>query len=448
MNFDIETIKRKMLVKYPFFGGVLANSTYQIDTSIKTAETDGEVIYYNPNFMQKLDASEQTFTLAHEVCHIAFDHINRSENKDEHVWNIATDAVINQFLKKDGLKLVSGAVNIPEAINYDAEKLYEILMQNSDDQNQDEDYNEENKQNNEQNSQNENNNSNGNNEVKEDNKQNGNSNEQENKDAGHDSHSMWKKALEKKKQANNEESNNNNNKKDELQKESKKISKIGEKEAFQHNQKEKQEELDKLKNDIAEQAMNFGTKSNGDSLDITDIGIGKPLLDWRYLLREAINYDVDWSYKNAYIEDGVVMANLEERMVPETEILLDTSGSIDSDLLKSFLRECKNILPYSRMKVGCFDTKFYGFYEIRSEEDIENMVFQGGGGTNFDVAVEAFTNRVENKIIFTDGYASIPQKPLDAIWIVFGEEIKPLGGRVITIDKYELKNLYTRVRSR
>ena len=58
--------------------------------------------------------------------------------------------------------------------------------------------------------------------------------------------------------------------------------------------------------------------------------------------------------------------------MPETEIVLDTSGSINEILLKNFLRECKNILQHTKLKVGCFDTEFYGFHEIRTEEDIEN----------------------------------------------------------------------------
>ena len=130
--------------------------------------------------------------------------------------------------------------------------------------------------------------------------------------------------------------------------------------------------------------------------------------------------------------------------MPETEIVLDTSGSINETLLKNFLRECKNILQHSRLKVGCFDTKFYGFHEIRTEEDIENMRFEGGGGTNFDVAVGAFSRRVENKIIFTDGYAYMPDMPLDAIWIVFGGiQINPKGGKVIQIDDEQLDRLYS-----
>ena len=71
------------------------------------------------------------------------------------------------------------------------------------------------------------------------------------------------------------------------------------------------------------------------------------------------------------------------------------------------------------------------------------MPFYGGGGTDFEVAVNAFTKRVENKIIFTDGEASMPRTPIDAIWIVFGgERINPKGGKVIQIDDEQLERLY------
>ena len=111
-------------------------------------------------------------------------------------------------------------------------------------------------------------------------------------------------------------------------------------------------------------------------------------------------------------------------------------------MLKNFLKECKKILYYSKLKIGCFDTKFYGFVEVKTEQDIDNMQFHGGGGTNFDVAVNAFTERVDNKIIFTDGDAYMPDMPLDAIWIVFGGiKINPKGGKVIQIDDEQLDRL-------
>ena len=129
MKYDIEALKRKMLVKYPFFGSVVASIDYKENKDIPTAGTDGETIYYNPEYLEGLSVEEQTFIFAHEVCHIAFNHILRSECKDLELWNIATDGVINQFLKRDGLKMALGGVDMADAINYDAEQLYEKLLQ-------------------------------------------------------------------------------------------------------------------------------------------------------------------------------------------------------------------------------------------------------------------------------------------------------------------------------
>ena len=126
MKYDIEALKRKMLVKYPFFGSVVAGVKYKEERSVGT---DGKTIYYNPDFLEKLSTDEQTFIFAHEVCHIAFNHILRSEGKNPQIWNTATDAVINQFLKRDGLKMVEGGVDIADAVNYDAEQLYNKMMQ-------------------------------------------------------------------------------------------------------------------------------------------------------------------------------------------------------------------------------------------------------------------------------------------------------------------------------
>lgn len=445
MSFDIEIIKRKMLVKYPFFGSVVANVDYRANTNIPTARTDGKVVHYNPEFLEKLSIDEQTFIFAHEICHIAFNHILRSEGKDLAIWNTATDAVINAFLKRDGLKMVEGGVDMADAINYDAEQLYEKLLQekqqsgsqsgggsSSDSESQEK----------------KNDSSSGSGDS---------SSQDEKQDVGHDTHSMWEDAIKKHKEEQakkdkkslldklfNKDEQKKSQQQSEIEKKQEEIEHLGEKEAFKKNLEEKKKKLEELKKTLSEQAMGPGSSTNRDIRNITDIGRAKPLIDWRYVLRvrEAIKYDVDWSYKNATIEDGVISANLEEQPMPETEILLDTSGSINETLLKNFLRECKNILQHSRLKVGCFDTEFYGFHEIRTEEDIENMRFEGGGGTNFDVAVGAFSRRVENKIIFTDGDAYMPDMPLDAIWIVFGgKKINPKGGKVIQIDDQQFDRL-------
>lgn len=402
MKYDIAALKRKMLVKYPFFGSVVASVGYKENKDIPTAGTDGETIYYNPEYLEGLSVEEQTFIFAHEVCHIAFNHILRSEGKNPELWNIATDGVINQFLKRDGLKMAPGVVDMAEAINYDAEQLYEKQSQEQSGGESGEDSQKEDKS---------------------------------KQDVGHDTHSMWEQAVKKHKEQ--------QEKTDKKDKEKTELESMGEKDAFKKNLEDKKKQLEELKEAISKQASQAGTSTNRDIRTVNDIGTAKPLIDWRYVLREAIKYDVDWSYKNATLEDGVVSANLEEQPMPETEIVIDTSGSINEVLLKNFLRECKNILKHSRVKVGCFDDEFYGFHDIRTEKDIEEMKFEGYGGTDFNVAVNAFTKRVENKIIFTDGYAEMPSMPLNAIWIVFGNrKIYPNGGKVIYIDEKQFERVY------
>ena len=233
MKYEIAALKRKMLVKYPFFGSVVASVDYKENKDIPTAGTDGETIYYNPKYLESLSVEEQTFIFAHEVCHIAFNHILRSEGKDPELWNIATDGVINQFLKRDGLKMAPGGVDMAEAINYDAEQLYEKLLQEKQQGQQQQQIGQgdsQSKQGNQQQIQQQN----GDSQNQESQSQNGDSQNQENqsqngdseqigeeqqlqqqsitsggspqeqdklkKDVGHDTHSMWEHAVKKHKE--------------------------------------------------------------------------------------------------------------------------------------------------------------------------------------------------------------------------------------------------------
>ena len=373
MNIDF--LKRKLLIKYPRFGKELANVLYQETFDIDTVSTNGKVIFYNPRFMEKLSINQQIFVLAHELCHITFNHILRSRGKDYKLWNIACDGVINAWLSYDGLVLVDNCINIPEAINMDAEELYEKLLN-------DKQYN-------------------------------------SIKCIGHASHDMWKMGIESKTKFDNND-------------------KISECSIYKDNLVIKKKFLKELRDSIIYNPK-LDDCSQLNQFNIDNIGMTKPKTDWRKLLRESIHHNVDWSYYDASIENSVLVPRLEKKLSIETEILLDTSGSVSDELLKMFLRECKNILQFSKMKVGCFDRKFYGFFEVRNEKDIDDMIFYGRGNTNFDVAVSSFSKRIENKIIFTDGYSIMPKKWSNIIWIVYGtEKINPLGGKVIYIQEKDL----------
>ena len=430
MEFNVNKIRNKTLVKYPYFGTITTNVTFHEDNSIPTACTDGFDIYYSTEFMNSLTVDQQVFVIAHEISHIAFNHINRRVDKDPEIWNIATDAVINAFLMEDRLPIIEGGINMPWASKFNAEELYGVLKKNKDLLEKIID------------------------ELKKQNPDLG----KDGKSYGSDPHSKWGQQQQKsgsgsskdKKEKSEEQGGSGNDSEEErrrkkrIENEQKELGDEGEKKAFDKNKDEKKDMLEKMKEDINDKTcQQAGNQAGEYQRRVGEIGKKSKLVDWRYHLRESIKFDLDWSYKNASIEDGVLRANLEGIPRPEVEIVLDTSGSIDEELLKNFLRECKNIMTTSKVKVGCFDTKFYGFHEIRNEYDIEHMPFEGGGGTDFDVAVNAFSRKTVNRIIFTDGYANMPKKPVRAIWVVIGDHtINPDGGKVIYVDRKQLDKRY------
>lgn len=444
MSVDIDAIKRKLLIKYPTFGSVIANLEFQASKDIATAGTDGKVLLYNPKFVSGLSDKERTFLFAHEVCHVAFEHIFRSEGKDKQLWNIATDSVINALLRQDGLPMIEGGVDIPEAVNYDAEEMYNKLLEEKKKQQEQQSSQDSQEQQSSQGGQGQ---------------QNSQEQTEEQADVGHDTHSLWDKAIEERKKEQQEQAQQKAKKEskttdedkekqddtEQTEQETNEFVEKGEKETFKQNKIERRKQLQELSKELAEQSSHeAGTGIQRQGKKLSDIGIATPLIDWRKLLRQAVKYDEEWTRKNARMRNGYFRHKVEEIPIPETEILLDTSGSVSETLLRNFLRECKNILANSKVKVGCFNTEFHGFTELRRVEDIDNMSFPIGGGTDFNAAVEAFSRRVPNKIIFTDGEAPMPEKAVrNVIWVVFGnQQINPRGGKVININGEQLRKLY------
>ena len=515
MSTDIDSIKRKLLIKYPTFGSVIANLEFKASKDIATAGTNGKVLLYNPKFIDSLSEKQQIFIFAHEVCHVAFEHIFRSEGKDKRCWNTATDAVINALLQQDGLempektievngelKTVKDGVDIPEAINYDAEEMYNKLLeekkkqeqqsqqgnqgqqdsqgsqgqQNSQDSQEQqgsqgsqgqENSQDSQEQQNSQGSQGQQNSQNNQGQQKQGNQQGQNSqSQQEETDVGHDTHSLWDKAIEERKKEQQKETE----KKEQEQRQTKKKEKTektegkeqeekekreseekskfaeqGERETFKQNKIERRKQLQELSRELANKSSHeAGDEIHREGKKLSDIGIATPLIDWRKLLRQAIRYDEEYTRKNTRMRNGYFRHRIEQIPMPEAEILLDTSGSVSEVLLKNFLRECKNILDNSKVKVGCFNTEFHGFTELKKPEDIDNMRFPIGGGTDFNAAVGAFSRKAPNKIIFTDGEADMPRETVrNVIWVVFGDEkINPKGGKVINITGEQLRKLY------
>ncbi len=193
-----------------------------------------------------------------------------------------------------------------------------------------------------------------------------------------------------------------------------------------------------------------GKTSDGGMREIDDPGIAAAVSGLAELLEPSLQLDFDW-FPGDTIRDGMLPYRFRAYPVAHAEIVLDTSASVDPDLLRAFVRGVKALMKEDAViRVGCFDTRFYGFHEIKTAEDIDNLELRGAGGTNFTAAINAFSGDAENRIIFTDGYAEMPEQRCDAVWVVYGTNpIHPKGGRVIYAkppeekEKHEIDFLIT-----
>lgn len=226
---------------------------------------------------------------------------------------------------------------------------------------------------------------------------------------------------------------------------------LREKEFRELNKKLRKELVEKMKQAIERKAdgakdRTFGRGAGQEKGKFGQVGDAKAVVSWRTILRREFDKDQpEWSYRRSS-EENYYMARIENRIMfeqPMTEVMLDTSGSIDDVLLRGFLRQLKPLLKSSKMKVACFDDDVYGFVEIKTNEDIDSFTFYGRGGTNLDAPVRAFSkDRKVNKIIFTDGCGYMPRedlKDVNVIWLIFdNDDFHPCCGKVIYVNKAEV----------
>lgn len=197
-----------------------------------------------------------------------------------------------------------------------------------------------------------------------------------------------------------------------------------------------------------------------ETIDLGSIGESRNEIDWKLLLRREVEKsETIWSQRRSVAEDNYAY-KLEENEVEEeaeTEVMIDVSGSVDLELVKAFLRELKPIIKQSKLKVGCFNEKFWGLVDVKTAKDIDGFIIPRAARSNqyawtedWDLAVRSFSKKREiNKIVFTDGYpcpGTMPKEDLkreNVIWMVYGNKsFNPCCGRVINITEKQLGKLH------
>ncbi|MDR0383821.1 MAG: hypothetical protein LBH47_00650 [Christensenellaceae bacterium] len=434
---DIETLKRQFCDVYAGLGAFTDIIPVMWDDAVLTAGTDYKNIVLSPKFMQSITPQNQLFIYAHAILHIVFNHKERQQGRDLELWNIATDACINAFLKRDGLQMPQGGgADIADGLFRDAETIYDELLEKQ----------------------------------KQAQSQSGKSNGEiggglDDIDLGDykgiDNHDIWE-----------------GDEREEMPQKSKegmsgKLKKLtgGLKPSQDKKEPQQGEKQEQKQAKISEQAVferelqdrgKRKAEAGANPLDSIFCAAGissnvnvAPVLNWKKLLKKNLATERErWEWNDE--EGGYRIEDFDADDEAITEVLLDSSGSINEKLLRGFVHQLVPMIKHTKIRVGTFASRFYGWTEIKRKTDIDTLRIKSDGyGTNFEAAATAFskkdkkTHAIINTIVFTDGKLdgawdhkqTTPVK--DIIWLVFGgrDNFKPLGGKIIRISDKELNEM-------
>lgn len=140
-NYSKKLLKSRfrILTNYEFYGSLLMNTKFSLDESCETAYTNGKTIAFDPKFLDSLTEYELDFVMMHEIMHICLKHCFRGEKKNNFLFNIACDIVVNSNIinscKLNVKKLSKGALGEimhltpknDEGYLYTAEEVYNML---------------------------------------------------------------------------------------------------------------------------------------------------------------------------------------------------------------------------------------------------------------------------------------------------------------------------------
>lgn len=170
-----------------------------------------------------------------------------------------------------------------------------------------------------------------------------------------------------------------------------------------------------------------------------------PKVDWRETLARFLvdiaHNDYSWSRPNRrYAGSGFILPSLYNVEMGQVVLMVDTSGSIDRNLLNKFAAEMQDAcsLFHSPIKVLYVDTEVAGEQDIDPDAPVK-LEPRGGGGTDFKPGFKWLEEQgIEPKAVvyFTDMEChSYPDEPdFPVLWARTGKYGKAPFGEIIDID--------------
>lgn len=181
----------------------------------------------------------------------------------------------------------------------------------------------------------------------------------------------------------------------------------------------------------------------------------KPKVNWREVLRRFVRTSlkerdsVSWrrAHKN-YLWQDVILPSIMGKRVKSLVIAMDTSGSIQGELLTAFLSEMNAIvrdIGADRIDILYWDTEVAGHetYKGSNKDIVHRTSPKGGGGTDPDCVVDFMHEhklKPDALIMLTDGYMHSNKQKWAAIkaptlWCVIGNtNCEVPNGQKLNID--------------
>ena len=102
--------KIELMTRSAFISTIALGMRHVITDATKTADVNGTVIRYNPDFLKGQTIAQFAGLVAHECWHVAFQHMARRGSRDPVIWNCAGDYIINFMLTKAGFEIPTGGL--------------------------------------------------------------------------------------------------------------------------------------------------------------------------------------------------------------------------------------------------------------------------------------------------------------------------------------------------
>ena len=356
-----------LLLRHPFFGNMATRlRILAADDWLPTAAVDGRNLYYNTQFFNAMTNKEIEFVVAHEILHCVFDHLERREDRNPMIYNIAADYKVNNLLVRDRIGVTPSIVDCFQDFKYEewtSEEIYDELFEQA-------------KQNGEEFLQ----------QLGEmlDEHLDGEGDEDGDGDAG-------------------EEKDANGNG-------------VSKKKPTYSKEQIKQIK-DEIKEGMMQAAQAAGAGNTPGEIQRMIKELTEPKMNWREILQQQIQSTIrnDFTFQRPNRKSwhtGAILPGMDFDETIDICVAVDMSGSIGNVQAQDFLSEIQGIMDQYKdynIKVWCFDTKVYNEQDFSANggEDLRDYKVMGGGGTDFDanwIYMKDQDIQPKKFIMFTDGY--------------------------------------------